>query len=86
MFIHYSLKIHITITLSRPIDFLGIDNDRLAIMCVFGAAAGSIFLLIVDKHKGDNAWATGMNYIIFLLCLQGLGDYRRRLGCKGCIV
>ncbi len=35
----------------RPIDFLGIDNDRLAIMCVFGAAAGSMIDLVL-KDSG----------------------------------
>ena len=54
-------------TLCRPIDFLGIDNDRLAIMCVFGAAAGSILLLIFDRAEGRNAWETGMNaFLIFV--------------------
>ncbi|CAB3982864.1 Hypothetical predicted protein [Paramuricea clavata] len=41
-----------------PIDFLGIDNDRLAIMCVFGAATGSIFNLITVRDVGQNVWGT----------------------------
>ena len=47
----------------RPIDCLGIDNDRLAIMCVFGAATGSIsnLMLETDLTVGGNAWETGMN-------------------------
>ncbi|CAB4027823.1 Hypothetical predicted protein, partial [Paramuricea clavata] len=40
-----------------PIDFLGMDHDRLAIMCVFGAATGSIVLLISRDISGySNAW------------------------------
>ncbi|CAB4013971.1 Hypothetical predicted protein, partial [Paramuricea clavata] len=40
-----------------PIDFLGMDHDRLAIMCVFGAATGSIFLLIFrNNSEYRNAW------------------------------
>jgi hypothetical protein len=29
-------------------------------MCVFGAAAGSIFNLIINRAEGRNAWETGM--------------------------
>ena len=43
-----------------PIDFLGIDNDRIAIMCVFGAATGSILTLITNKAVGRNVWETGI--------------------------
>ncbi len=51
----------------RPIDFLGIDNDRLAIMCVFGAAAGSMIDLVLKDSGtvGKNAWETGMNAFAF---------------------
>ena len=50
-------------TLCRPIDFLGIDNDRLTIMCVFGAATGSILNLVLNNGiaEGRNAWEIGMN-------------------------
>ena len=50
----------------RPIDFLGIDNDRLAIMCVFGAATGSIIGLVLKEFGafGKNAWETGMTYML----------------------
>ena len=43
-------------------------------MCVFGAAAGSIFLLIVDRAKGNNAWETGMNYNILYSGLLGVPE------------
>lgn len=67
--------------LCRPIDFLGIDDDRLTIMCIFGAAAGSIVLLIVDRAKGNNAWETGMNYNILYSWLVGFrGDGRSIIG------
>ncbi|CAB3994683.1 ATP-dependent DNA helicase PIF1, partial [Paramuricea clavata] len=48
-----------------PIDCLGIDNDRLAIMCVFGAAAGSILNLILRNGmvEGSNAWETAFRRI-----------------------
>ncbi|XP_028415081.1 stimulated by retinoic acid gene 6 protein-like, partial [Dendronephthya gigantea] len=41
-----------------PIDFLGIDHDRLAIVFVFGAATGSIVDLILTKYEGRNIWET----------------------------
>ncbi|XP_028418948.1 stimulated by retinoic acid gene 6 protein-like [Dendronephthya gigantea] len=40
-----------------PIDFLGIDHHRLASMFVFGAATGSIIVLVASLGlQGKNAW------------------------------
>ena len=53
--------------LFRPIDFLGMDHDRLAIMFVFGAATGSILLLIQKGISGHrNAWEKGRNEFLLL--------------------
>ena len=50
------------IIVNRPIDFLGIDRDRLATMFVFGAAAGSIFILATKFGiQGRNAWENGVS-------------------------
>ena len=43
-----------------PVDFLGIDHDRLAIMLVFGAATGSIFAVVISGIRDvSNPWAKG---------------------------
>ena len=43
------------------------DHDRLAIMCVFGSAAGSIVLLIFQNiSENRNAWEKGMNEFLFM--------------------
>ncbi|XP_028413354.1 stimulated by retinoic acid gene 6 protein-like [Dendronephthya gigantea] len=40
-----------------PVDFLGIDRDRLSTMFVFGAATGSIVILVAKLGiEGRNAW------------------------------
>ncbi|CAB4007464.1 Hypothetical predicted protein [Paramuricea clavata] len=64
----------------RPIDFLGMDHDRLAIMCVFGAAAGSIVLLISRNISGySNAW--GKALLLFGTCIEYAFLYYPYFGC-----
>jgi hypothetical protein len=44
------------------------DHDRLAIMCVFGAATASIMLLIFEGISGySNAWGKGRNEFSFII-------------------
>ena len=42
-----------------PVDFLGIDHDRLTIMFVFGAATGSILVVTIGIRDVSNPWAKG---------------------------
>jgi hypothetical protein len=46
------------------------DHDRLAIMCVFGAAAGSIIDLI---SVGRTEWETGMDGFLTLFDFESNG-------------
>jgi hypothetical protein len=44
------------------------DHDRLAIVCVFGAATASIMLLIFKSISGyGNAWGKGRNEFSFII-------------------
>ena len=65
-----------------PIDFLGMDHDRLAIMCVFGAATGSIVLLLNVK-KGikeyGNAWEKA--FLLIGTCIEIAFLYYPYFGC-----
>ena len=60
----------------RPLDILGIDNDRQAIICVFGAATGSILGLISNSVQGRNAWEIGIDVLLTVL------SYTSRVGCS----
>ncbi|CAB3980152.1 RNA-directed DNA polymerase from mobile element jockey-like [Paramuricea clavata] len=62
-----------------PIDFLGIDNDRLAIMCVFGAATGSITNLIIVRDVGQNVW--GAAFLSIGTALEVAFLYYPYFGC-----
>ena len=49
------------LTTCRPIDFLGIDHDRLSAMFVFGAATGSVIRLVFsDLNESGNSWEKGI--------------------------
>ncbi|XP_028396447.1 stimulated by retinoic acid gene 6 protein-like [Dendronephthya gigantea] len=52
-----------------PVDFLGIDHDRLATMFVFGAATGSIVTLVLGGGiEGSNAW--GKAFLIVGIAIE----------------
>ncbi|XP_028414104.1 stimulated by retinoic acid gene 6 protein-like isoform X3 [Dendronephthya gigantea] len=52
-----------------PVDFLGIDHDRLATMFVFGAATGSILsLVLAGVIEGSNAW--GKAFLIVGIAIE----------------
>ncbi|CAB3993896.1 Hypothetical predicted protein [Paramuricea clavata] len=63
-----------------PIDFLGMDHDRLAIVCVFGAATASILFLILQSISGySNAW--GKAFLIIGTCIEIAFLYYPYFGC-----
>ena len=63
-----------------PIDFLGMDHDRLAIMCVYGAATGSILLLITKSISGQkNAWEKA--FLLIGTCIEFAFLYYPYFGC-----
>ena len=64
-----------------PIDFLGMDHDRLAIMCVFGAATGDVLLLVgkLNITGHGNVWEKA--FLLIGTCIEFAFLYYPYFGC-----